>query len=177
MRFHVYLSKAAGIGLLFGLFLLSPKAGHAQLSTADSVLIQQLITDFQTAIVEKDSLRFNKLFFSPTVSFVGIMSKETEGSIQKDYPEFQGVAVSNQRKFIREICVSDKPQREAFYEVETASDGVIANVAFDYAFYSGARMMQWGHEKWNLVKEGNTWLITDVVYTIRFPVVEPFPYP
>jgi len=30
--------------------------------------------------------------------------KKTEKSIKKDYPEFEGIAVSNCRKFIADIC-------------------------------------------------------------------------
>jgi hypothetical protein len=104
------------------------------------------------------------------------MSKETEWSIKKDYAEFEGIAVSNHRKFIREICLSNKEQREEFYKVKTTSNQTIGSISFDYAYFSGDRMIQWGSEKWNLVKVGETWLIPDVIFSIRFPEVEAFPY-
>jgi hypothetical protein len=104
------------------------------------------------------------------------MSQETEASIKKDYPDFQGLSVSYSDKFISEICMTSKAQEEKFYNQQINTDGNIASVSFDYSYYSGKRMMQWGHEKWNLVKVEKEWLITDVVYSIHFPDVEPFPY-
>lgn len=162
--------------LLLSSFLLVPRPGKSQASAADSLLLQQLISAFQDAIVEKDSLAFHQLFFSPSVSFVGIMSPQTEWSIKKDHPEFQGVAVSTQRRFIAEICRSPKAQREDFFNLAMATDGMIGTIVFDYGFYAGPRLMQWGNERWQLVKEDGRWLITDVVYSIRFPDIEPFPF-
>ncbi len=163
------------IALSFLLFC-SPFIGMSQGKLTDEDLFNQVVTDFRESIATKDSLRFNALFFSEAVTFVGIMSKETEWSIKKDYAEFEGIAVSNHRKFIREICLSNKEQREEFYKVKTTSDQAIGSISFDYAYFSGDRMIQWGSEKWNLVKVGETWLITDVIFSIRFPEVEAFPY-
>jgi hypothetical protein len=139
-----------------------------------SFQIQEVVTIFQHSIENKDSVAFNKLFFSDSISFIGIMSAKTEESIKKNYPEFEGVAVSNSRKFIREICNSPKKQVEKIYNVDINTDGIIATVSFDYSFHSNNVIFQWGFEKWNLVFVDNTWLITDVIYTIRFPKVEPF---
>ena len=57
-----------------------------------------------------------------------------------------------------------------------ASDGAIGAISFDYGFYSDEKMFQWGKEKWNLAKDGEKWLITDVVFSIHFPNIEPFPF-
>ncbi len=138
--------------------------------------IQELITDFEQSILTKDSVRFKKLFLDAQVPFVGIMSQATEASIKKDYPDFEGTAVSNCTKFIQDICKSTKKQEEKFYNIKIHTDGAVGAVAFDYAYFSGMRMMQWGHEKWNLVKIKDEWLITNVVYSIHFPDIEPFPF-
>jgi hypothetical protein len=144
--------------------------------THDDQKLNEVVEKFQSAIIEKDSIAFQKLFFHDKVPFVGIMSGLTELSIKKDYPGFQGIAVSNSRKFINEICRADKAQREQFYNTSIKTDGIIASVSFDYGYYSGEKMVQWGHENWNLVFVENEWLITDVVYSIHFPDIEPFPF-
>lgn len=105
-----------------------------------------------------------------------MMSRQTEMSIKKDYPDFEGIAVSNSNKFIKEICESDKAQKEKFYNISIETDGVIASINFDYTFHIGEKVIQWGNENWDLVKLNNQWLITDVIYSIRFPDIESFPH-
>lgn len=161
---------------LFGLVLLIPESLLAQISEVDSIAMTKVITDFKESITQKDSIRFDSLFFSESVSFTGIMSKKTEWSIKKDYPNFQGIAVSNHKSFIHDICKTPKKQEERFYNIILVSDVVIGAISFDYAFYSDGKMFQWGKEKWNLAKDGENWLITDVVYSIHFPDIEPFPF-
>ena len=159
--------------VLFGTLLLIPEFLGAQLSETDSIAMSALITEFKESITEKDSIRFNSLFFSESVDFTGIMSKKTENSIKKNYPDFQGISVSNHKSFINDICKTPKKQEEKFYNISLSSDGAIGAISFDYAFYSDGKMIQWGNEKWNLARDGLKWLITDVVYSIHFPNVEP----
>ncbi len=161
---------------LSGLLLLIPETSVAQLSESDSIALSKVITDFKESIAQKDSIRFHGLFFSESVDFTGIMSKKTEWSIKKDYPDFQGIAVSNHKRFIRDICKTPKKQEEKFYNTSLSSDGTIGAISFDYAFFSGGKMIQWGNEKWNLARDGEKWLITDVVYSIHFPDIEAFPF-
>lgn len=162
--------------LLLVALLFLPISHRAQSSTSDSTALLQLAESFQAAIASKDSNAFQAMFFSPSVSFTGIMSEKTEWSIKKDYAEFQGVSVSNPAKFIRDICLSPKKQREEFFNLRISSDGAIASIHFDYGFYADAELLQWGHEKWNLAKAGSEWLITDVIYSVHFPHVESFPF-
>ena len=148
----------------------------AQESWPPKQQLNEVITSFQAAIAEKDSVKFNQLFFHERVPFTGIMSKDTEMSIKKNYAEFEGISVSNSSKFIREICNAKEAQTEGIYDIHISTDGIIASISFDYDFLSDGRMIQWGHEKWNLVFAGGEWLITDVVYSIHFPHIEKFPY-
>lgn len=161
-----------------GVFLagtLLPATVNGQ-SSADSLQIHNVIKHFQEAIASKDSTSFHELFFSSIVPFTGIMSEATEASIKKDYPEFQGIAVSDQRRFIRDICLSDRRDREFITNEHIEVQGNISSVMFDYAYYSNDRLIQWGHEKWNLVKAEGSWFITDVIYSIRFPDIETCTY-
>lgn len=164
------------IRLLLAAFLCLPLSQKAQSSESDSTELRQVVESFKTAISSKDSSAFQALFFSSSVTFTGIMSEQTEWSIKKDYPEFQGISVSNPTKFIRDICLSPKKQREEFYNLRISSDGAIASIHFDYGFYADDELLQWGHEKWNLAKDGSEWLITDVIYSVHFPHVESYPF-
>lgn len=149
---------------------------YSQESNEHKIILNEVIIEFETSIIEKDSARFKKLFFTEEVPFVGRMSEKTEMSIKKDYPEFEGIAVSNSNKFINEICATEKEQKETFYNIRIETDGVIATINFDYTFHSGKKMIQWGNENWNLVFVDKKWLITDVIYSIRFPDIEDFPF-
>ncbi len=162
--------------LLVLLTLLINGYSYGQEKSKDKIQLKELIKEFEESILQKDSLRFKKIFLDDQVQFIGIMSKKTEWSIKKDYAEFEGVAVSTCHKFIFEICQSEKKQAENFYDIIIDTDGSIATISFDYSFSAAAKMIQWGHEKWNLVKMGDEWLITDVIYSIHFPDVEEFPY-
>ncbi|MGD1848304.1 MAG: hypothetical protein ACFB10_23165 [Salibacteraceae bacterium] len=161
---------------LIGCLLYLPFITVGQPTESDSIALSKLITDFKASITTKDSVRFDSLFFGESVAFTGIMSKATEWSIKKGYPEFQGLAVSNHQSFIQDICQSPKKAEEVFRNVQLSNDGAIGSISFDYAFYSDGHMIQWGNEKWNVVKDGEHWRITDVVYSIHFPKIEPFPF-
>lgn len=145
------------------------------ITTNQHTEIENVIIKFKYAILKKDSTLFNSLFFTPSTSFVGIMSKKTEESIQKKYPEFEGTSVSNNRKFILEICKSTKQHEEKFSNVRINTNGAVGTVFFDYSYHIDDKMIQWGQESWNLVFTENNWLITDVIYSIHFPSVESYP--
>ena len=162
--------------LLLLLIMLNLGSVFGQESSPIKIELNQVIIEFEKSIEEKDSIRFGKLFFHEKVPFVGIMSEETEMSIKKNYPDFEGIAVSNSNKFISEICATEKEQKEKFYNIEIETDGVIASINFDYSFHSDNKIIQWGNEHWNLVYVDKKWLITDVIYSIRFPGIEEFPY-
>jgi|GEM_PF-1107444 len=162
-------------GLLSG-FIFSNTTKISKDLDSNHLELNEIMQKFKTAIIEKDTLSFDKLFFDEEVSFVGIMSELTEASIKKDYPDFQGVSVSNSSKFIREVSTSANPQEERSYNPVIETDGIIASISFDYSFHSGGRLIQWGHEKWNLVLVENEWLITNVIFSIHFPDIEPFPF-
>ncbi len=151
-------------------------SGSCQVSDTTAAGLKDLITRFQQAILEKDSAGFQNLFFHEKVPFTGIMSKKTEASVQKKNPAFQGVSVSNSQRFIHEICKNNQKQEEKCYNIQTHSDGRIAAVSFDYSFLADDKVIQWGHEKWNLVMAEGSWWITDVIFSIHFPGVEPFPF-
>ena len=163
------------IGLLL-IFSFNFPIIYGQEKSPDMIKLNQVVQDFGDAIASKDSIKFKKLFFHDKVAFTGKMSKKSEWSIKKDYADFEGLAVSDCSKFIKEICLSDKSSVENFYNINTNTDGAIATISFDYSFFAGGKMIQWGNEKWNLVFADNVWLITDVIYSIRFPDIEKFPF-
>lgn len=151
--------------------------GHGSIVGQDldstELAIMDVVRDFTMSISEKDSTKFITLFFTKDVAFTGVMSQETEWSIKKDYPEFQGLSISTAQRFIREICESGAYQKEDIKNLAIEYNGRIAHVEFDYVFQSDYKLIQWGHERWNLVFAEETWLITDVIYGIKFPTIEP----
>jgi hypothetical protein len=162
--------------LLFTALLLNSLGSmNAQQSDSTEQQLLSVLRNFTMSITEKDSSKFMALFFERDVAFTGIMTRETEWSIKKDYPEFQGLAVSTAQKFIREICASPTYQIEKVWDLNIQHVGPVAHIEFDYSFHSDGEVIQWGHERWNLVFAEGKWLITDVIYSIRFPDIEPVP--
>lgn len=148
----------------------------AQIDYSTKNELKQVVKNFERSISAKDATRFNKLFFSDEVSFVGIMSEETENSIKEDFDQFDGTSVSDSRSFIETIVDSDKKFKEKIYNIDVDGDGMIASIDFDYSFFSDGNMKQWGHQKWNLVNSNGKWLITNAVYSVHFPNVEKCPF-
>ena len=143
--------------------------------TSDAKLTR-ILTEYRESISEKEVDRFQRLFFSRKVPFIGVMSAKTKMAAQADYPNIDGTAISDNSEFINSIANSDSEQKEKFYNVKKQSDGTVANVSFDYTFHVDGEMKQWGKEKWNLIYKDKKWLITNVVYSIHFPSVEQCPF-
>ncbi len=149
---------------------------QAQPTSPHQQALHNVVDQFRSAIAAKDSTAFDQLFFHGKVAFIGIMSKASEASIQRENPGFQGVAVSNCSRFIREIANSTKAQEERMHGIAVDADGTVGTVSFDYEFLSDGQVTQWGREHWNLAFADGTWLITDVVYSIHLPTEERSPF-
>lgn len=158
--------------LILSFFCLMNFVAFSQVQSNYNESLETLVKEFTRCINEKDSAAFKKLFFTESVPFVGIMSEATEASIKKNYAEFEGISVSNSKQFMEQIINSKKVQSERIYHLKYETDNSIASIDFDYSFTAGEKMIQWGHESWNLVYVDNTWLITDVIFSIHFPKVE-----
>jgi len=145
-------------------------------SSTDRAALKRVVKEYKQAIATSDDDQFKDLFFSRTVPYVGIMSAETESATKTSYGTSKGTDISDHKEFINSIVNSEKKQRKEIYNIKTNSDGIIGGISFDYASYNGRTMKQWGQEKWNLVKTRGEWLITDVVYSIHYPDIEPSPF-
>lgn len=141
----------------------------------DSNSLKSVVRQFQKSIREKDSIGFDSLFFTNSVAFTGIMSKKSESDIKKNFEQFEGLSISNHRKFISEIIKTPKIQEEEINNLTMSTDGFIANISFDYIYKSGDKVIQWGREFWNLVYWDDKWQITDVNYSIHLAGIEGFP--
>jgi hypothetical protein len=163
--------------MLTSIFLLTAISGRAQSQSKSQVKtsLNKVISDFQTAIINKDSVLLNTLFFDKKTPVIGVMSEATEMSVKKNNPQFEGLTVSTSERFIKEICTSARNQSEKFAKIKIRGNPKLATVSFDYAFISDDNILQWGNEKWNLVFAENQWLITNINFLIRFPKVEKVP--
>lgn len=153
------------------IFASSLKSQNDPNSNATAEIIK-LIDDFKLAISTKDSVLFSKLFFDKSTPIIGVMSDSTERNIQQNNPHFQGLSVSNSQRFIREICRSNKDQKENFANTKIQIDDKLATVNFDYAFVLENEIQQWGKECWSLIFAEGQWFITGINFTVRHPSVE-----
>lgn len=145
-------------------------------SSKDDAALKRVVKDYRQAISTSDDVQFNALFYSKSVPFVGVVSKITDAVLNGQYKDFGGKAVSNHKQFISDVIDAEKKQLEKTFNIESISDGIVGGISFDYAFYEGRKMKQWGSKKWNLIKIKGDWLITDVVYSIHYPEAEDCPF-
>ncbi len=145
-------------------------------SSTERAALKRVVKEYKQAIATSDEDQFNDLFFSKSVPFVGVLSTESAASVKKGYSKPNGIDVTDHKYFINSIIDAEQKQLEKIYNIKTNSDGNVGSISFDYSAHSGRTMKQWGHKKWNLVKKGRDWVITDVVYSIHYADVETCPF-
>lgn len=157
------------------LLIITFQIGNTQSNYLSKKQLKKSVEAFEESIAAKNIADFEDLFVSKEVSFTGVMSKETE--LAKDgNPGYESISVSDSKSFISTIAKSKKKYEMKTFDVEANADGRVGNVGFNYAFYSGTTMKQWGHEKWNMILSEGEWLITNVVYSVHFPNIEKCPF-
>lgn len=127
--------------------------------------INKVIADFAGAIEEKDKNKFLALFVDEHVSWVGVFS-------DKEFAKFRGkegmpgkIYKSSPQDFIDWVVnLEDKPKEE-FDNLTVKTDGEVAAVYFDYKFYLGEAVHNWGSESWLLVNTETGWKIQAVNFS------------
>jgi hypothetical protein len=141
---------------------------------AEKQAIVGIIKEFDVAIVKKDKPSFMKLFYDGPVSWIGVTSQvslELRQHQMKSQPKEQQTSVKRTRysspeKFIDMIVADKSKAKEIFENVQITTDGNVASVHFDYAFFSDLYKNNWGEEAWQLVKTDDGWKINSVVFSI-----------
>jgi len=142
----------------------------------DQKSLDQIVKDFETAIINKDKKLFLDLFYEGGVSWVGVTAKKdfeaaksradeaiAKGErARKPMKNFQ----SDPEKFMDMLIQRVDAPKETFENVKIHHDGEVATIYFDYVFYNGEVKQNWGKESWLLVNTEKGWKINSVIFSM-----------
>ncbi|SIQ58289.1 SnoaL-like domain-containing protein [Janthinobacterium sp. TND4EL3] len=162
---------SAGMALAQSAPVAPPAPAHVGRHAAtpeDLRAIEQVVADFQAALIAKDvrllsslMLHTNILFASPADdAYVKKMRDTTD-------VHFDGVGAGGYVAFAN--FIKHEPQRteEKFYNVKITQDRHVAWVNFDYEFLVGDKLSNYGVEAWQMVKRDGNWKILSVVWSMH----------
>lgn len=130
--------------------------------------IEKLVDEFKSAIVNKDKAAFLSLFYSGTVSWVGVISEETKAMLVEKDPRFAQqprIMSGTPSEFIDGIAANEYTTREDTENLRIYADGNVANVMFDYTLYKNDVLNNWGKENWQLLHTVDGWKINAVNFS------------
>lgn len=140
----------------------------------DSKSLNTIVETFKKAItndVTKEA--FYNLFLYDTVTWATILEGKTKEVLKKksDYKPFINKSLNVFYDF-----VSTNNCEEKFYNVAIDHDHHFAKISFDYSFSLDGAIQNWGKEYWTLLKVGDGWKITSVLWTTNFQNIEQSPF-
>jgi hypothetical protein len=134
--------------------------------------IHLIIEAFRLSIIQKDKPRFEKLFHTNNIPWIGVFSDDSLAFIREKNAEANKLSSSNYLDFINWIVSNKSLIEEKFWNINIQTEQNIASVHFDYSFHVGNFKHNWGQEAWHLIKTGKGWKINSVIYSIT---VNPLP--
>ncbi|PHV37640.1 nuclear transport factor 2 family protein [Janthinobacterium sp. BJB304] len=145
-----------------------PHVGRHASTHEDLRAIEQVVADFQAALIAKDvkllsslMLHTNILFASPADdAFIKNMRVTTD-------VHFDGVGAGGYAAFANFITREPQRTEEKFYNVKIIQDRHVAWVNFDYEFLVGGKLSNYGVEAWQMVKRDGDWKILSVVWSMH----------
>lgn len=138
--------------------------GRHTTTPEDRRAIEQVVTDFQTALKTKDIRLLGSLMLHGDIEFVSPPSPENLKKIRELYePNANGLRAGGFRDFAQFIRESKVPVEERFYNLKITQDKHLAWVMFDYEFVEDGKVYNYGIETWQMLKsiEGK-WKIANV---------------
>jgi hypothetical protein len=142
--------------------------GRHAATPEDLRAIEQVVADFQAALIAKDVRLLSSLMLHTNILFT---SPADDGFIKKmrDTTDvhFDGVAAGGYAAFANFIKREPQRTEEKFYNVKITQDRHVAWVNFDYEFLVGGKLSNYGVEAWQMVKRDGAWKILSVVWSMH----------
>lgn len=134
--------------------------------------IEQVIETFRTSIINKDKAKLDALPLNDDITFSGALSDETVAAIHAKRPDLatDNVMPMKYKAFANSVATSSHHQEETFSNIRIDTDGTVASVCFDYTYNVDGKKSNWGREMWGLVKSGNGWKISSIIWSVTFTV-------
>ena len=131
---------------------------------------------FSEALIKKDTATLKSLFFSEMSWVLALHNKSLELA-QKNNPGMtSNVMVQDpMASMFRNPYMKDVAISESFRHPRLVTDGVIANLWFNYTFEMNKAPSNWGTESWHLVKTQGKWKIVHLIYSAKLTPAQPVP--
>jgi hypothetical protein len=148
----------------------APDYPHKRISTpTDVAAIRKVTDDFMSAIANKNGKQLSTLVLHSRILFTSPGDQAQVDSVRAIDSNFDGVGVGGFGQFAEFITTTKETVSEKFYNIEITQDGPVAWVMFDYEFYVGGKVTNYGVEHWQLRKTDGKWKIFSVVWSRHVP--------
>ena len=107
------------------------------------------------------------MFYAENIPWLGVNNDDTYRFLTKSGKSTQKVAADTSTAFIEYVVSEPLLVEETFNNLDIATDGDVAALAFDYTFSVGGHIANSGKEMWHLVRTADGWKISSVIYSVR----------
>lgn len=142
-------------------------AGLAQPARADAAKdIDQVVQQFQAAIIAKDATALSALFLDKDNSWLTVLDAAAFAEVKAKRPDVQRVRAGSYKDFSQFVGTSKVPVEEKFYNVKINTNGAVASVYFDFDFLMEGKVTNRGSESWHMVNTNGGWKISSMIYSM-----------
>lgn len=140
--------------------------GKYKVGETDIADINQVIKDFQKAIITKNGDLLTSLVMNEDIFFHSVVPAEKMDYGRKQLgPDFNGLTFSGFKGFRDFITKSPDQNEEKFYNTKILVDNYAALVTFDFTFNSNGKVTNYGHEVWQMSNVDDQWKIVTVFWS------------
>ncbi|MBY0241847.1 MAG: nuclear transport factor 2 family protein [Burkholderiaceae bacterium] len=147
-------------------FSASPATPVTPAAPADVAAIQDVVRQFQAAIIAKDGQTLGRLFLADHNSWLTVLDDAEYAKAKARDPKVAKVHASTWKAFADFVSSAKVPLEERFYNVRIETNGAVASVYFDFDFLSDGNVTNRGSEAWQMVRDEQGWKIGAMVFSI-----------
>jgi hypothetical protein len=152
--------------LAFIVCLTRPALAADVAAPADRAAIEQVVQQFQSAIIAKDGKALGALFLADHNSWLSVADNSTFAAVKARNPAARKVMPDTWQQFADFVATSKKTVEERFSNVRIESNGAIASVYFDFEFMIDGAVTNRGSESWQMVRAEDGWKISSMLFSI-----------
>lgn len=152
--------------LCCALCLTAPAFSATPAVPADVAAIQDVVRQFQAAIIAKDGPTLGRLFLADHNSWLTVLDDAEYAKAKARDPKVAKVHASTWKAFADFVSSAKVPLEERFYNVRIETNGAVASVYFDFDFLSDGNVTNRGSEAWQMVRDEQGWKIGAMVFSI-----------
>jgi hypothetical protein len=146
----------------------TPAYGGYRVSSAEDIAaITQITEDFRAAIIAKDVKKLSGLMHDDAILFDSPGDAETVQRVKDTMDvNYDGLGGQGYVPFANFVRNSKDPVEEKFYNLSITQDANVAWAMFDFEFLLSDKVVNYGVETWQLMKNSSgQWKIFSVVWS------------